>query len=286
MKNSPESDIAFGRNAMNLLIQRYPQLTLEIYEGQSNSEAYKDIVKRGHKASILLNRFSNNERTRLSLVQTNAGGVEVLFLPERSDFERFIRVMAHRCEPAEIPATMGSNIILNINNWSKIEDHKRKYEKAGYADWQEEFLRFTSDSSNYQDSLIVLSEGPYSSWDYKNTPYTCSKWLEISLQIRKYHELSHYVSRRLHPENRNALRDEVIADCIGLLAATGGYDLRIAKGILKRLGNYANSAEVLAQYAERANRIIDKLEHITRLQNEADPLEFLEMLEREKRFVE
>jgi hypothetical protein len=295
MNNRPESNIAFGKDAIDLLLPRYPQLTLEIFQGQSNSEAYKDIVRRGHRPSVLLNRFSNNERTSLSVAQTKAGNVEVLFLPVRDDFERFIRVMAHRCEPAEIPASMGSNIILNINNWRKIEARQSEYEKAGHADWQEEFVRFTSNPSNYRDAIIVLSEGPYSAWDYKNTPYTCDQWQDISLQIRKYHEIAHYVSRRLHPENRDVLRDEVLADCIGLLAATGGYDRRLAKGVLGllnikgcvegRLQNYANSTEEQTRYAERANRIIDALESLA-CAHAADPLEFLEVLEKTRWFIE
>ena len=55
------------------------------------------------------------------------------------------------------------------------------------------------------------------------------EWIRHSRIIRTWHELAHVVSGRLYPDNRESIRDEVVADCIGLTAAFGTYDLRLAR---------------------------------------------------------
>ena len=45
------------------------------------------------------------------------------------------------------------------------------------------------------------------------------EWIEKSIIIRKYHELTHFVMRKTYPDDIDYIRDELIADCIGLICA-------------------------------------------------------------------
>ena len=103
------------------------------------------------------------------------------------------------------------------------------------------------------------------------------EWDEKSLIIRKYHELTHFVCRTLYPHNIEPIRDEVIADLIGLVAAFDHYDPLMAKRFLGiesgafteggRLSHYANE-ENLAAAIREADNLIDQLaERVNRIEN-------------------
>ena len=55
------------------------------------------------------------------------------------------------------------------------------------------------------------------------------EWIQRSVRIRLYHELTHFICRKFWPEKKDALRDEIYADCIGLVAAFDDYDTYLAK---------------------------------------------------------
>jgi hypothetical protein len=278
-----------GKEVIEYITNRYPQLNLDICEGQSKSEEYKNIVMKGKLSQKTQCSFPIHDGTSLYQVETIVGNVEVLYFPIRDDFVRFVQIIAYRCEPVRIPDSMGATTIRNINNWRKIDGHKMAYLLSGNTDWQTEFKRFTANPENYRDTIIVLSEGEYSGLTYQNTPYEQHEWVDISREIRKFHELTHFISGRLYADNCNVLRDEVIADCIGLLAATGGYETQIAKKVLGieggsyrkggRLENYAKSQNELQQWAKSANKMIDELEVLIQATKRLEPFEFLERLE-------
>lgn len=46
-------------------------------------------------------------------------------------------------------------------------------------------------------------------------------WLQKSQVIREYHKCTHFIWRNLYPEKTDAVRDELIADAIGIYAADG-----------------------------------------------------------------
>lgn len=150
--------------------------------------------------------FSFSAGDRLETVATPAGKVDVLSLCDRADFEHCIRALAHRCENGDVPSTMGVSIISGLINWEKIRKHKEEYVAGGGDDWSGEFERFTSDRKNYRDTIIVLSQGYYSALLPAEAGFPGKEWLELSYTIRKYHELAHFVSQRLYPENKDALR--------------------------------------------------------------------------------
>ena len=168
---------------------------------------------------------------------------------------------------------MRAAIICGITNWRKIEKYQMQYFLSGNWDWVGEFKRFIDEKSNYLDTLIIVSYGEYSNLNYRNTSYSKEDWLNISLQIRIYHEFTHYICRKLYPNLINVLWDEILADCIGLLNGTGHYDASLAKALLGvssegftdggRLSNYMDEKTDIFAIAVFVANLIDRIADIT-----------------------
>ena len=273
------------------LSRRYPQLLLPISAETRQSEAYKNAVLRGQEL-IGTPDFSLSDKDTLEVVETPAGKAEVLTLSSREDFEHCIRALAYRCENREIPKTMGASAISGLINWEKIRTHKREYLSSGGTDWDAEFSTFTSDSKNYRDSLMILSSGPYSAVSAEAAGYDNEEWLSMSLEIRKYHELAHFTSQRLFPDNKDAVRDEVLADMNGIIAAIGHFDAALAGKFLGvfdgkpvsggRLELYVPPQELPAA-AERVGKMLEVLDQNYSFPSK--PFEILLILEKEKQFL-
>ncbi len=215
-------------HVLEMLSSRYPQLLLPIESGISKTETYKNAVLRGIKVDTEL-AFSLSAQDALSLYQTPFGDVDVLFLANRNDFEHAYMALAYRCEPTAILPSVGAGIISGLINWKKIHEHQSFWQESGHTDWPTEFRRFTSEKQNYCDTLILLSSGPYSAIPAEWVYMAADEWARISVQIRMYHELTHFICRKAEPKKKDKLRDEIYADCIGLLSAFGKYDTKMAK---------------------------------------------------------
>ena len=213
------------------LSQRYPQLIIPLAYEAKDSAAYKNAVLRGQPVEGELN-FSHSAEDCLTVYDTPAGCAEVLYLEKRDDFEHAVQALAYRCEPREIPASMGATTIRGLINWQKIHNHRDEYIASGHLDWNAEFRRFTSKKSNYLDSIILISNGYYSAVQPETIGLQSDLWREKSVVIRTWHELTHFVCRGLFPDDIDAVRDEVFADMIGLAAAFGNYDPYLAKVFL------------------------------------------------------
>ena len=278
-------------NKANKYLYNYPQLSLGIQEGMSQSEEYRNIVRKGIMPDKLAFPFELSGEEDEYTIDTPAGEVSVLYLPDRAIFEYFIKVLAHRNEPVEIPLSMGASLISGINSWRKIYAHKEEYLQSGKDDWDEEFTRFISVKENYKDTVLIVSKGYYSALKPEYINMNSDEWLEKSKTIRIYHEISHYISRKLFIENKEVLRDEIVADAIGFIAAFGYYDSLLARKVLGidnekfnrdgRLINYV-SEEELDIYIDRAHKIIDTLDDYFKFRNLGDIFNVLLDIERTK----
>lgn len=207
---------------------RYRQLQLPIEPGISQTDEYRKVVLQGQPAAEHGVSFRQEEIRRFAC-DTPAGEAEIMLADNREDFEHLYRALAYKCEPEPIPASVGAVTVSGVINWEKIDHHKAQYLAQGKLDWQAEFKRFTAEKSNYRDSIILLSSGPYSSIPAEQVNMAEKEWEEYSVTIRMYHELTHFICRKLYPEKKDAIRDEIYADCIGLIAAFGTYDPGLAK---------------------------------------------------------
>lgn len=230
-----------GKSALQTLAARYYQLYLIPEQGKSKSEEYMRIVSEGgipdgysSAPDVFPQNFTGTKDDCLFFMCTPVGSVEGLYLQNRKDFERFIQIMVYKCEPVSVPKTMGSCALSGITNWRKIETHKKKFLEAGNPLflWNSEFSIFTSEKNNYQDKLIIVSKGEYSAVSASTLGLSDDLWIEKSLCIRLYHECTHIICRNKFPDKRHVIWDELLADCIGLLAAFGEYNRKIALMLL------------------------------------------------------
>lgn len=279
-----------GKEVIPYLAEIYYQLY--VAPGMEGAEEmYKAIVKRGESAYAKeLTHFTLSDQDKIEVANTPAGEVKVVTLHERHDFEIFLQIMANRCAVKEIPATQGASIIDGIINWRRIEAHrdefiKKELEKGvDEPDWSAEFSRFTADKSNYLDAIIVLSVGPYSGITAAKVDMSDDEWLGYSDTIRKYHECTHFICRRLYREKIDPIWDEIVADAVGIFAAFGRYDAKMAELFLGidengycggRLENYVDVDKSDTALWENEMEKVSKQVHGTIMQ-------FSEMIEKSK----
>lgn len=247
-----------GRKALEVLAETYQQLYLR--PGKDSIDAYSKIVLRGEDAPKKdLSHFITSDTDSLVYESTPAGVIPVLTLCNRADFELFLQIISNRCMPCEIPVTQGAEIIEGLSNWKKIKQHRDDFIKSEMQkgnilpDWSAEFRRFTADKSNYTDSLIVLSNGPYSNISAERFELSEEKWIAYSHIIRKVHECTHFVCRRKYPQKVDAVWDELVADAVGIFAAFGKFDIDMEEAFLGiqdgsyiggRLQNYSSTKDI------------------------------------------
>lgn len=213
------------------LARRYSQLLLPVAAGMSKTEAYKNAVLRGifPEAEPII---PGTAEDTFKQVETAVGSVGIWTLVKREDFVLAVQALAYRCEPKPVPDAVGAQYIGGLIDWEKIRCHKERYLSEGGQNWSQEFRRFTGDKRNYTDSLILLSTGFYSNIPPETVGLGAQEWKQKSMVIRKYHELTHFVYRKAYPGDVDVIRDEVLADCVGIQAAFGSYRRELAECFL------------------------------------------------------
>ena len=279
---------AVGKETLPYLAELYQQLYLTPTE--EGNPAYKSIVLAGEDAEKKdLSHFVMDERDSCVLMETPAGQVRAVTLHQRQDFETALHCIAGKCCIKPIPATQGASILDGVISWKKIKDHEKEYRKTA-DDWDEEFGRFTADKKNYTEALILLSYGPYSAVKAEVFGIDEATWLKQSDAIRRYHECTHFVARRLYHDQINAVFDELAADAVGLYAALGHYDLAMAETFLGikdghyakgRLENYVKdpTPEKLDQLAGQADTVMKRIRALMDSHSEIGVFELMILLE-------
>lgn len=188
-----------------------PQLLLPQVSGISGSEIYKKAVLRGEPLSAAERDaagppppWEQPEALRLWIAAHPCGATPVLHTPSWSDFERLVRALAHRAEPAPIANGVHAQAVSGLIHWGLIDQFGRQS----------------------RAQLIVLHEAPYGSVEAEHVPgdLDAAAWLAASTTLRLEHELTHLATKRLLGEMRLNLLDELIADCMGMVAALGCFD--------------------------------------------------------------
>ena len=259
----------------------YPQLYLT--PDTDTQETYRRVVLRGEEPERKsLAHYRGDPGDREELMETPTGSVRVVTLGNRQDFELALRgLIAAKDGPlTQIPESQGA-AMLTVFNWQRIHAHLVLFPEEERAS---EFKRFTAVRENYTDMLVVLSRGPYSHVDAAAVGETETAWLEHSDTIRRYHELTHVICRRIYPGDVAPIRDELVADVVGLYAAYWCFDpeteklflgIRDGRYVGGRLGNYTDAPESLTEAVcdalERVRATIDN-------QTETEPFRLIPAL--------
>ena len=263
------------------LAAEYPQLYLN--PDTDTQESYRRVVLRGEEPeSKSLAHYRGDPGDREEIADTPVGSVRVVTLGNRQDFELVLRgLMAAKDGPkAPIPASQGASM-LTVFNWPRIHAHLAKFPEEERA---AELKRFTAAKENYIDRLVLLSRGPYSGVPASAVGVGEDEWRALSDTIRRFHELTHVICRRLYPGDVEPIRDELVADAVGLCAAFGRFDPDIEKRFLGirngqytggRLGNYTESPKAqTAPVCAALARIKEK----TDVLSEAEPFALIPAL--------
>lgn len=285
-----------NKSVIEYLAEIYRQLF--VAPGPGAGEKYLDIVGKGHEPRVRdLSHFITSDKDRLTYEETPAGYVAVITLGRREDFVTFLRIMANRCEMVDIPDTQGAAILDGVINWRKIEQHKEEFLKGldkkrdAEEAWNEEFMRFTSYRRNFKDSLIILSVGPYSAVQAAKLGLSDDEWISLSDKIRRYHECTHFVCRKMYPDKVDAIWDELVADAAGIMAAFGRFDPETEKLFLGieqdrySKGRLENYDDVDTDLLEKIIKALDHIQRIITEHPDAGLYELVILLEEEKELI-
>lgn len=212
------------------LRDRLVQLRFPIEPGISSSPDYQSATRRGvwpapESPGLELARPAE---LALSLAETPVGRVPVILATTREDFVALVRALAHLNEPRVILDAVGATIIGGFNNWDRIASLRRVWEAGNSTSsspvtWTDRWREIVREPALYQDRFIVLGSGPYSGVAAADVGLDDAEWTRTSIALRLEHECTHHFTRRALGSMRNRLADELIADYMGIVAATGSF---------------------------------------------------------------
>jgi hypothetical protein len=211
------------------LQQRLVQLRFPIQAGLSQSPAYQAATRRGVPPEELAEatglRLNAPDQLQLALHPSPAGPIPLLITAGRADFTSLVQALTRRNEPDPLPDSMGAAIVAGYTNWDRIHRYRQSWEKEqGWGgNWAEAFKALLQHKALYQDTFIILSDGPYSGVSAAEMGLSPGEWRRLSLIIRREHECTHYFTRRVFNSMQNNLIDELLADYMGLVAALGRF---------------------------------------------------------------
>lgn len=140
----------------------------------------------------------------------------------------------------------------------------------------------------YRHRVILLNAAPYSNIAAEKIGLSVEEWLKKSYLIRLRHELAHYETVRLLGGMKNHALDEILADCLGQMAAFGEFSAnmqRIFFGLEKggskcdgRLNFYCQKVlpDELPKIYRAVDEYLDKVEQMTK--NESNEFEIFKIL--------
>lgn len=249
------------------LIKKYQQLLLPVKSGMSQSSEYKAIIKGGKKCSNDEALFKTSVKDTLYEVTTSFGEVEILYLEEREDFERFIQVMAYACEPYEIPKSAKVITLSGIINWQKLRSLSSKniYKESGSK--VEDIL---ANKVDYVDTIIVLNKGDLWGLSHLSAGYDQLEWEQISNQVRMIYEYINLVCYKQQIDFGSNLMKEIVVDYLCLWYVMGEYNVNLAKRLVgidtihvlkrKKVQDIVKNYEDWILYERDANCIVMQLQ--------------------------
>jgi hypothetical protein len=196
------------------------QFSFPIRAGISQTDAYRRATLGGKSPEAFAEAsglpLARPEGLQLFLYSSPAGRLPVLVAPERADFVSLVQALCYRNEPHPIPASMGAVFIKGLTNWDRIRRLSQGLHSLGSVDW-------AAKREQYQDSLIILSEIPYSNVSAREMALSEIDWLRQSRQIRLAHEGAHYFTWRHFGRMHANMYDELIADYAGIRAVQAHF---------------------------------------------------------------
>ncbi len=256
----------YGKEAYQEIANLFPQIYL--VPGRDTEEDYKQVVLQGKiPVDRSLSQYIMSDADHFWMEETPAGPVYAMYADERPDFETLIRDITHKARMDEIPATIGA---ANVNGVISQTLYKAKVDP-------------------FKVSMILLSSGPYSNISAETAGYRHEEWKRISVEIRRFHECTHFICRNRFPEYISPIFDELVADAIGLYGALERYDIHLAGLFLgvdedgyhegRLINYYKKEYGDLQKLAKQCWKTMQELERIIEGDSSLKPYEVLEIIE-------
>jgi hypothetical protein len=273
--------VLHGQRVLEVLQTDLPQLHLPQQQGISKSDLYKTLVLRGESVDQTAisgigapPQWRSPEALRLWIATHPCGAMPVVQTPDWSDFVLLVRALAHRSEPVALADGVHAQAVSGLIHWGLIQAFGRQSRAR----------------------LIVLHEAPYGSVPASTLPGDLSEaeWLRASTSLRLEHELTHLATKRLLGEMRLNLLDELIADCMGMVAALGQFNAKLfgrCLGIPSATGRWTTYTNGLSEtdarnaldlVMVRANELEDNLDQRPELVVREQAMELLQWLCRQR----
>lgn len=230
-----------GQPVLELLQSGLPQLLLPQENGISSSDLYKALVLRGERMDHTLfaavgapPQWHCTEALRFWIAPHPCGAMPVVQTPSWADFVLLVRALAHRSEPVMLADGVHAQAVSGLIHWGLIHAFGRRSRAR----------------------LIVLHDAPYGSVQASDVPgdLTEAEWLQASSNLRLEHEHTHLATKRLLGQMRINLLDELIADCMGMVAALGRFHAELfgrCLGIQSASGRWTTYTNELSEAEAR-----------------------------------
>lgn len=222
----------YGIELYDLLLYKYPQLSLSVSKGMSTSEIYNNVAFRGFAIQEKQNNFMTSDNDFLIHSSFEGNPIELLYLHNRQDFERFIQIMAYRCEPVTISNKSKAFSLTEVINWGKIKVHKKEYLKLGGTEWKKELDSFMSNRKNYTETVIVIGGEVEEEYEDICEKSERSEKIRNYAKIRLFKQLASFISIKKAIKKKIGIENRLLNDCISLVCVTGEYDIEIAKRLI------------------------------------------------------
>jgi hypothetical protein len=133
------------------------------------------------------------------LEETPAGRIPVAYMEDRRAFERLTALLSAEDDSRPLPASV--NAFMVPVKLPELKGHM----------------------------VICMNRAGYSALAGDDVGVPEDEWLEKSAAVRLNHECCHYFTLRVLGGMKNHALDEVVADCVGQLAAFGRYDASLQR---------------------------------------------------------
>jgi hypothetical protein len=225
------AESARTRGVLPCLQQSLLELRFPVEPGISETDAYRAATRRGDLAGAAGGtglELTDPQGLSIVLHPTPVGTIPVLIAGARRDFESLVQALTRRNEPWPVPESMGACLVSGYNDWGRVFELRRQWEEQTTAErtssgWATRFREIAAHPQLYQDRFIILSSGTYSGVPAAALGLGDEEWNRLSMTIRLEHECTHYFTRLALGSMRDRLTDELIADYMGIVAATGHY---------------------------------------------------------------
>lgn len=230
---SKYEDDAASLGAFPVIRKAVPHLNFPIDDKLADTPEYKDAI---FYANIKPERtdgeglpLKDADHLQLAIIQSDAGSLPMLFVPEREDFESIIKAVNCSNTNKEVLPEITSTTMLPFRNTARIAVHRERYEKKKAlmnlnTTWRDEYAKLLMKPEQYLDTFIMVSGEGASGVSASEMDLPEDEWKAKSIVIGREKEALKYYMRRIFLVEKPHPYVEFIAYYTALISAMGSFN--------------------------------------------------------------